>query len=123
MTIGVLALVMDMMTDAAALAAMPEGQRQLYESRPQWVFGLYALATIGGLVGASGLLLRRRWAVVMLGLSLAAAMVQFGYIFVVMDAVAAVGAAAALPLPIAVLVVGELCLWLSLVAARRRWLT
>jgi len=122
MLIGVLSLVMDMMTDAAALAAMPEGQRQLYESRPQWVFGVYAVATIGGLIGATGLVMRRRWAVAMLGLSLVAVIVQFGYTFLVMDAIAKVGAALALPLPIVIVVAGVLTLWLAQVAAKRGWL-
>jgi hypothetical protein len=122
MLIGVLSLVMDIMTDAAALAAMPEGQRQLYESRPQWVFGVYAVATISGLLGATGLVLRRRWAVTLLAVSLAAVVVQFGYTFLVMDAIGKIGAAMALPLPIVIVVAGVLSLWLSQMAAQRGWL-
>lgn len=122
MAIGVLSLVMDIMTDAAAIAAMPEGQRQLYESRPQWVFAVYAVATLSGLVGAAGLVMRRRWAVTMLGVSLAAVVVQFGYTFVVMDAIGKIGAAMALPLPIFIIVAGVLSLWLGRTAAARGWL-
>jgi hypothetical protein len=122
MLIGVLSLVMDIMTDAAALAAMPEGQRQLYESRPQWVFGVYAVATISGLLGATGLVMRRRWAVTLLAVSLASVVVQFGYTFLVMDAIGKIGAAMALPLPIVIVVAGVLSLWLAKTAAQRGWL-
>jgi hypothetical protein len=39
-----------------------------------------------------------------------------------MDAIAKVGAALALPLPIVIVVAGVLSLWLAQVAAKRGWL-
>lgn len=122
MAIGVLSLVMDIMTDAAAIAAMPEGQRQLYESRPQWLFAVYAVATISGLLGAGGLVLRRRWALTLLSVSLAAVILQFGYTFTALDAIGKIGAAAALPLPVFIILAGALTLWLGRTAALRGWL-
>src|SRR5688572_32056515 len=51
MLFGVLAWVMDLMTDDAAMAGMSEARRQLYVSRPQWLFGVYAVAIFSGLAG------------------------------------------------------------------------
>lgn len=77
MLIGVMAWTADLMTDEAALAQMSEAQRQLYESRPQWIFVVYAIAIFSGLVGAIGLLLRKAWATTAFAISLIAIIVQF----------------------------------------------
>lgn len=123
MLFGVAALVMDAMMDEAALAAMSEGQRRLFESRPAWIFAVYAIATLTGLAGAVALLLRRSWAVPALAVSLAAVTVQFGYVFLVMDAVGQIGAAAALPFPITIFVIGAVLLWFARMADHRGWLS
>jgi hypothetical protein len=90
---------------------------------PRWYWVAASLAVVWMLIGATGLVMRRRWAVAMLGLSLVAVIVQFGYTFLLMDAIAKVGAALALPLPIVIVVAGVLSLWLGQVAAKRGWLT
>jgi len=61
-------------------AQLREAQRQLYAARPQWLFAVYGVAIFSGLTGAIGLLLRKSWASMLFGLSLAAIIVQFGYI-------------------------------------------
>jgi hypothetical protein len=122
MLVGLLALAMDFMTDEAALAQMTEAQRQLHTTRPQWVFVVYAVAIFSGLAGAIGLLLRRGWAVPALALSLVAVIVQFGYVFLVMDAIAVMGAAQALPFPLMIFALALLWLWFAVIARRRGWL-
>lgn len=122
MLIGVVAWIMDLTMEDADLAALGEGQRQLYAMRPQWVFVVYAIATFSGLMGAIGLLLRKGWAVLALALSLGAVAIQFGYTFIVMDAIRLLGAAAAVPLPLFIAVVGLLLLWFSRSARRAAWL-
>jgi hypothetical protein len=122
MLIGVMALVMDWMADAAAVAQMSAAQQALRAERPQWLFAVYAVATLGGLGGAIGLLLRRRWAVTLLALSLAAVVVQFGYVLLVMDAIRLLGAASAITFPLVIATLGVLFLWFALVARRRGWL-
>src|ERR1043165_433670 len=81
MLLGVVAWTMDYMTDEQTVAGMSETQRQLYAARPQWLFGVYAVAIFSGLLGAIGLLARKRWAIAMLVISLVAIVVQFGYTF------------------------------------------
>jgi hypothetical protein len=122
MLFGVLAWVMDLMTDETALAQMSEAQRQLYMARPQWIFAVYAVAIFSGLAGTIGLLLRKGWAVAALGISLAAVIVQFGYTFFVMDAIRLLGAAMAVPFPVVIFLIGVLLLWFATSSKKRGWI-
>ncbi|MBB1473049.1 sugar transporter [Luteimonas sp. MC1782] len=74
--IGVAAFTMQVAMPEQALAAMPADQRAIYEATPAWLYLFYGLATIGGVLGSIGLLLRRRWAVPVYLLALAALVVQ-----------------------------------------------
>lgn len=122
MCIGVLAFVMDILTDEAGLAAMSEGQQLLYRSRPQWLLIVYAVATLGGLAGAIGLVMRKAWSVPALLISLVAVTVQFGYTLIGLNAIALLGAAQAVPLPLAIFLIGAAALWFALNAKSRGWL-
>ena len=123
MLFGVLAWFMDFMMDEAALAQLSEAQRQLYTARPQWLFVDYAIAIFSGLAGAVGLLLRKTWATLALGVSLAAVIVQFGYTFLVLEAIELLGAAAALPFPLVIFAIGVFLLWFSMQSKARGWTT
>lgn len=122
MLVGVMSLVMDLMTDEAASAAFSEAQRTLYESRPNWLIGIYAVATVSGLLGAIGLLRRHARAVAWLALSLVAVLFQFAYTVVALDAIALLGTANALGFPLVIFAMGALTLWLSLHARAKGWL-
>ena len=123
MLIGVLSWVMDLMTDEAAIAQMSEAQQQLYRSRPSWIFGVYAVAIFSGLAGTIGLLMRKGWAVSAFAVSLIAIIVQFGYTFLVMDAIRLLGAAAAVIFPLVIFAIGAALLWFSLRAKKSGWIT
>lgn len=122
MLVGVLAWFMDLMMDDAALAGMSEAQREVYLSRPPWLFVVYAVAVFSGFAGALGLLLRRTWAVAALTLSFVAVVVQFGYSFLALDLIRRLGAAAALPFPLVILALGGLLLWVARRARAAGWL-
>ena len=122
MLFGVMAWVMDLMTDEAGLAEMSEAQRQLYAARPQWVFVVYGVAIFSGLAGAVGLLLRKAWASMLFGVSLAAIIVQFGYMFLGMHAVQVLGAAAAIPFPLVIFVIGVTLLWFANRSRKVGWI-
>lgn len=124
MLIGVSTLVMDFMTmtDESALASMSDMERELYESRPTWLFIVYAISTLGGLAGTIGLLVRKGWAVSLLALSLAAVVVQFGYILVDEQYMEFMGPAQALTLPAIIFLIGALLLWFSARARGNGWI-
>lgn len=122
MLFGVLAWLADVTMDESALAQMTEAQRQLYTSRPQWLFVVYAIAIFSGLVGAIGLLMRKSWAIPAFAVSLVAIIVQFGYTFLVMDTLEVLGAAAALPFPIVIFAIGVLLLWFAMRSKKVGWI-
>jgi len=123
MLFGVMAWVMDLMTDEAAVAQMSEAQRQLYSARPQWLFVVYGVAIFSGLAGAIGLLLRKPWAAMLFVLSLAAIVIQFGYTFFGMHAVQVLGAAAAIPFPLVIFLIGVALVWFAGRARKAGWIT
>jgi hypothetical protein len=74
--IGCAAYLSDVMLTAEDIAAMDAAQRALYESRPGWAVGATAVAVWCGAAGSIGLIARKRWATLLLELSLAGVIVQ-----------------------------------------------
>ena len=107
--------------DAAALARMPEAQAELFAAMPSWQWGAYAVAVWIGLAGAIGLLLRRRWALTALAVSLLAALVQYGYTFAATDIMSTIGPSA-IGLPAAIIIIGILLVLFAATSARKGWL-
>jgi hypothetical protein len=64
-------------------ATLPLDQRAIFEATPQWMTIAWAVAIGAGLLGAIGLLLRRRLAEPLLLVSLIAVAVQFAGLFLV----------------------------------------
>ena len=98
------------MTDASARAAS-------YVSMANWQWWVFAIAIWSGVAGALALLLRSRWAVPLLLLSLVAAAIQYGY-------AAATGSllSADFPIAVTIVVVGVLLVAFANFAKRRGWL-
>lgn len=74
--IGVSMFAMEILMSEAALAAMPEAQRQLIESTPAWAYFLYGVAVFAGLLGSVLLLLRKASAVRVFLISFLAIIIQ-----------------------------------------------
>jgi hypothetical protein len=74
--LGCYAWYMDMTRTAAQLAAMSPQLQQMAAKTPVWGPTATGVAVLGGVVGCLGLLLRKRWAVRLLWLSLAGVIVQ-----------------------------------------------
>lgn len=64
-------------------ATLPLDQRAIFDATPQWMTIAWAVAIGAGLLGALGLLLRRRFAEPLLLISLLAVAVQFSGLFLV----------------------------------------
>lgn len=118
---GVASYIMDVTMNEEMLAQMPEAQRAIYETRPSWVVGLYAIAVFTALFGAAALALRKKLAVPFFGVSLAAVVVQMGYVLFGMSVIATLGATAAI-FPAVIVVLGALLLWFSMQAKSKGWL-
>ena len=104
------------------VAALPAGQQQLWNAMPMWMWVVYGIAVLSGALGALMLLLNKRAAFVLFVVSLLAIVVQYAQAFLPGGAVEVLGAAAALPLPIVIAVVGLLQVWVSRKAIARGWI-
>ncbi|MDZ3799504.1 MAG: hypothetical protein U0T03_11975 [Xanthomonadales bacterium] len=103
------------------VASWPEAQQQIFAAMPRWLFVPFAIATLGGLVGSIGLLLRRRWAVPVLALSLLAIFVQFAGNYLSTPLWSLTGMRGAL-FPLWIALVGLFLWWYARRSAARGWL-
>ena len=93
----------------------------LVRAMPLWFNLVYCVATLAAIVGALALLLRSRHAVLWFGISAAAVVIQFSYVFLATNTLARKGAGAA-GFPLFILIVALLEIWLAIHATRRGWL-
>lgn len=119
--LGLAMFAMQVTMSPEALAAMPAAQREIAAATPTWVNVAFALAVVGGVLGAVGLLMRRRWAVAMFVVSLVALVVQVLGIYLATPAWAAAGAAS-LGMPALLIVIAVALLAYARHAAGRHWL-
>jgi len=106
---------------AADIAALPLDQAAMLAARPSWYYAAFGIAVWVGVAGAVLLLLRRRWAVWALLISLVAAIVQFSSVLIVPE-MRAMTPSDALFVPITVIIVAYAFWQFSKLAGRRGWL-
>ncbi|WP_315760889.1 hypothetical protein [Sphingomonas sp. Y38-1Y] len=119
---GIFAFYSDVTMNESRLAAMADYDRRFFLTRPGWFIWVYGAAVWAGLFGAAALLMHRRLARPLYIVSLIAVVVQFGWVFLATDLIAAKGAATVVPFPVVILAVTLFGLWLSTHAGRRGWL-
>lgn len=106
---------------AEQIAALPDAQRVVYEAMPPWLAIFYGLGVFGGALGALGLLLRRRWAMPLFAISLAAVLVQMIAVYVLTPAWEASGAGG-LPMTLLIIGIAIFLFWYARRASSRGWL-
>jgi hypothetical protein len=101
-------------------AALTDAQRAAVDSIPAAITGAFAIGTFAGLFGSLGLLMRKRWALPLLLISLLALVVLEGWIVFLSGALDAFGGMA---LPLTIVVLAAAIAWLAYHARRRGWLS
>lgn len=120
--LGCLAFISDLRLTAADIAQMPAEHQALYAARPAWAVAATAVAVFGGVLGCIALLMRKKWALPVLVLSLIGLIVQDIGLFVLADAIKLVGPVVAV-LQGVVLVVAVGLVGLSRRGIQRGWLS
>lgn len=92
-----------------------------YRALPAWFAWDYAIATLASLAGAVALWLHSRWAVALYVVSLVGVAIQFGYVFLGTDLMTIKGAAATVPFPAFIALMGGVQITLARTAAKRGW--
>ena len=120
--LGVMNYIMQVTMSQEALNALPEGQRELMAARPSWVTGAFAIAVFAGALGCGALIMRKKLALPLLGLSLVAVVAQQIYFWFMSNALSFMSGAQLLPvllvLPIAIYLV-----YLARSATEKGWLS
>lgn len=118
--LGCFAYLSDVRLSAEDIAAMPEAQQAMYAARTWWGVAGTAVAAWFGAVGSLGLVLRKRWAVPLLFVSLGGVIVQD--VGILSSGATAGAGTAGLALQGLVLVICVALAMLSRNAAARGWL-
>jgi hypothetical protein len=119
--VGVMAYIADATIGAEALKALPDAERALRESRPAWATAAFAVAVFGGAVGCLLLLVRSRWALPVLVVSLIGVIVQMTHAFLIANSFEVYGPGG-LIMPVMVLVLSLCLVWFARRARMRGWL-
>lgn len=119
--IGLSMLYVQMTMTPHAVAALPPEQQQIHAAMPMLAYGFFGIAVVSGVLGSIGLLMKRRWAVPLLMVSLLGVLAQMITAYATTPVWALTGAGGAVfPL---LLIVVALLLWLfARKAAARGWL-
>jgi hypothetical protein len=104
-------LIQAFMTDDMK-ALLPETEREMYENKPAWATAAFAVAVFAGLIGAIGLLMRKKWTTTLFVLSLIGILAHQVYIFFISGAMD-VASASLLVMPIMVTFIGVFLVWYS----------
>ena len=109
------------------MATLPEAERaqmetqlQMLQATPAWATGAFAIAVFGGLLGCILLLMKRKLAVPVFGLSLAGIIVQNVHSLGIAKVQETVGGSAFIQ-PAIVLAFGILLLWMAMKASKEGW--
>ncbi len=109
-SVGAFDYTMTEMRNTLYMRAFTPEQVAYFYGFPQWAIATWAIGVWGGAAGSLALLLRKRWAVPIFAISLAAMTLTFFYNFVLTDGVAVMGGRGALLFPAVIFVVGVVLL-------------
>jgi hypothetical protein len=118
--VGVITYIMQVTMSLEAIAALPQAQRQLLESTPEWATAAFAIAVNGGVLGCLLLLLKRKLAGLFLKLSLAGVLVQMYHSFFMSNPMDVVGPAG-MVMPVMVIVIAVYLVMLAEKAKANHW--
>ncbi len=120
--LGCVAFISDLQLKPEDIAKLPESQQALYATRPAWSVAATGLAVFGGVLGCIGLIIRHKWAFVVLAISLLGIIAQDVAMFLMADTIAIAGSAVVV-LQTIVLLVGIGLVLLSRKGISRGWLS
>jgi hypothetical protein len=119
--LGCVAYLMDVTLTPEDIAKLSEAQQALYAARPAWSVGATALAVWGGALGSLGLILKKRWATMLLVISLIGVVGQDISLFGMQGAAAQAGPSVVVLQGLVLLVAVGLVM-MSRTATQRGWI-
>ena len=118
---GCLAWSMEMFAQEAMMKEWSAEQQEWARSIPSWIYFVYALSVLTGVGGSIGLLMRKGWSVLLLGISLAGVIVHMVYTMGIAGGVKVMGPSS-LVMPGLVIFLAVALVWLARFAKGKDWL-
>ena len=120
--LGCVMFALELFAQDAAIASMTPAQQEWARSTPGWIYVIYAIAVTTGVAGSVGLLARKRWATLLLAISLVAVLVVQGYTMGIAGGFQVMGPSG-LIMPAVVVVIAALLFGLSRFGKKAGWLS
>lgn len=117
---GTSMFVLDMMKSPADIAALPQDQQALWAQMPAWAWAAYGVGTIGGLLAAIGIVVRKKWAAHLALLSVIAVIVNFVPVFFLSEGVDVLQPKFYV-FPLVIFAIALFQLWLARKANKQGW--
>jgi hypothetical protein len=105
-----------------AIAALPANEKALYGEYPLWTTIVFAIAVIAGLIGAIGLVMKKKWSKMAFIISLLAIIPQMTHNVFFTKSIDVYGTAQAVTMPALVVVFGIFLVWFSMFGIKKNWL-
>ena len=105
-----------------ALAELSSNERELYSDYPLWTTIVFAIAVSFGMIGAIGLILRKKWSKVAFIISLFAIIPQMIHTIFYTKSIEVYGTVEAVTMPALVVVFGLFLVWFSTLGIKKHWL-
>ena len=105
-----------------AIAELPLNERELYGEYPLWTSIVFAIAVFAGLIGAIGLVLKKKWSKLAFVISLLAIIPQMIHNVFFTQSMEVYGTVQAVTMPALVLVFALFLVWFSSFGIKKQWL-
>jgi len=105
-----------------ALSALPDKERALYGDYPFWTTLVFAIAVSFGMFGSLGLLLKKKWSILVFIISFCAIIPQMIHNLFFTKSIDVYGPVQAATMPILVVVFGLFLIWFSNYSIKKDWI-
>ncbi|MCC7198657.1 MAG: hypothetical protein IT483_04020 [Gammaproteobacteria bacterium] len=105
-SVGALDYVMTQTRNASYMSSFTPEQLEYFYGFPAWLVAAWAVSVWGGVLGSVLLLLRRRWAVTVFGVSLATMVITYIHNYLLTDGFRIMGGAGAMAFSTVIFVIG-----------------
>lgn len=119
---GASMFVLDMLRSPEDIAALPQDQQLLWSQMPAWSWAAYGVGTIGGLLAAIGIVVKKKWAAHLAWVSVLAVIVNFVPVFFMSEGVD-VWQPRFYVFPLVIFAIALCQLWLARKANKQGWTT
>lgn len=119
---GVFSFLAHTFISSEALAALPTNERELYGEYPLWTTIVFGIAVIAGMIGAIGLVLKKKWSKMAFIISLLAVIPQMIHNVFFTNSIEVYGSIQAVTMPALVVIFGLFLVWFSMLSIKKHWL-